>query len=239
MGIRGKLGLAVITAGKLGLAVITAGVVVSAVGCASSATPTPKHTTTVTVPASPTPSPSTPVIIPGPTAAKTAAPATECSTASLTGSLGQSAGAAGTDTVPIILTNRGSVSCTLQGWPGVSAVAGGNGTQIGPAATLDRSTPHTTVTLAPGAAAQATLTSRASNAPNCDAKPADGLRVYPPGQKASLFIAYKNASACSVTSRCVVEFLDTVRSVRFDYAVVSSGRTTTSSTVLVPTLSPA
>ena len=177
---------------------MAAGVVVSAAGCTSTTT-TPTHATTVTVPASLSPSPSTPLSSPGTTTAQTGAPLTECSTASLTGSLGQSAGAAGTDTVPIVLTNRGSASCTLQGWPGVSAVAGGNGTQIGPAATLDRSTPHATVTLAPGASAQATLTSRASNAPNCDAKPADGLRVYPPGQKASLFIATNGGSACSGT----------------------------------------
>ncbi|AMM21480.1 hypothetical protein AX769_16735 [Frondihabitans sp. PAMC 28766] len=156
----------------------------------------------MTVPASPSPSPSSsPVSSPAPTTAKTAAPVAECATAELTGSLGQGAGAAGTDTVPIILANRGSVSCTLQGWPGVSAVGGGDGAQIGPAATLDRSTPHATVTLAPGGSAQATVTSRASNAPNCDPKPSDGFRVYPPGQKASLFVTNKNsaATACSGT----------------------------------------
>jgi hypothetical protein len=95
----------------------------------------------------------------------------------------------------------------VQGWPGVSAVGGGHGAQIGPAATLDRSTPHPTVTLTPGASAEATLTSHASNAPNCDSEPADGLRVYPPGQKASLFIAYTNGRACSGTQDLSVSAL--------------------------------
>jgi hypothetical protein len=173
-------------------------------GCTSSTkTATPTHTTTVTEQASPapstSPSSSSPPSSSAPAAPATAAPVTACATSHLAGSLGQGSGAAGTGYIPIILTNRGSTSCTIQGWPGVSAVGHGNGTQIGPAAILERNTPHPTLTLAPGGTATATVKSVASNAPDCDFKASDGYRVYPPGQRASLFISTPGSRACSGT----------------------------------------
>ena len=57
------------------------------------------------------------------------------------------------------------------------------------AATLDRSSPHEAVTLDPGAAAQAVVqVANAENyGPECGQTPADGFRVYPPGEKRSLY----------------------------------------------------
>ena len=97
---------------------------------------------------------STPVTTttPRPTGTSTATPVGgQCATSDLSGAIGPGAGgAAGSVGVTIVLTNNGSASCELQGWPGVAFVGGGNGTQLGKPATLDRSTPHPTVTLAPG-----------------------------------------------------------------------------------------
>ena len=108
-------------------------------------------------------------------------------------------GAAGSVLPYLVLTNTGSTRCTLQGWPGVSFVGDGNGTQIGAAGDLDRSSPHGTVTLDPGKTAHAPLRiAQAMNYPQdtCQPVTADGLRVYPPGETHSLFVATTNLTAC-------------------------------------------
>ncbi len=105
---------------------------------------------------------------------------------------GQDGGARGvkdtmnTINVSVVLHNTGASSCTVQGWPGVSYVGRGNGTQVGGAATLTRTVPHPTVTLRPGGTAQAHLTASALPE-SCTTAPVDGLRVYPPGSKRSFF----------------------------------------------------
>lgn len=115
-----------------------------------------------------------------------------CLTPDLAGSLDAVEGgaSAGHYELEIELENEAAEPCVLQGWPGVSFVGDGDGTQIGAAATLDRSSPHGSVTLAPGASAHANLS--VANAQNfgedCEQTPADGLRVYPPGEKRSLFV---------------------------------------------------
>lgn len=99
-----------------------------------------------------------------------------------------------------MLTNTGTADCSLQGWPGVSLVGNGNGTQLGKAADFDRSTAHSTVTLSPGASAKAPLRiTQAHNYSNDDCKPqtADGFRIYPPGSTASLFIQDSTVTACN------------------------------------------
>jgi hypothetical protein len=127
-----------------------------------------------------------------------------CSVADLRGGTeAGSGGAAGSVIIHLTFTNTSSTTCTLQGWPGVSFVGNDNGTQIGAAAVLDRSTAHPTVTLAPGAVAVAPLKiTQAGNYDNadCGPTPANGFRVYPPGSKASLFIADTSYTACSVTT---------------------------------------
>ena len=102
--------------------------------------------------------------------------------------------------VPVTITNTGTATCTLQGWPGVSFVGGGNGSQIGPGANLARQTPHPTVTLSSGAAAHfvlhVTRPGDGSNA-SCAPRSADGLRVIPPGSTRSLFVEAPGYQACS------------------------------------------
>lgn len=142
---------------------------------------------------------------PRPTATSTSQPIQgQCATSSLTGSMGKGGGgAAGSVEVTIVLTNTGSTQCSLQGWPGVSFVGDGNGTQLGNAAQFDRSTPHDTVVLQPGGAAQAPLKiTQALNYSDadCKPKPADGFRVYPPGSTESLFVKADNYTACTTTT---------------------------------------
>ncbi|MFI8524207.1 DUF4232 domain-containing protein [Promicromonospora sukumoe] len=115
-----------------------------------------------------------------------------CQTPELAGSLVpvEGGGGAGHYEIEVVLKNEAPEECWLQGWPGVSFVGDNDGTQLGEAATFDRSSPHDTVTLAPGESAQAVV--RVSNAENygdeCGQTPADGLRIYPPGEKRSLFV---------------------------------------------------
>src|SRR5690242_6079211 len=113
-----------------------------------------------------------------------------CGTGELRGSLGTAEGAAGSVIVPLVLTNVGSRTCELRGFPGVSYVAGADGHQVGPAAAM--SGPRGgEVVLKPGAAAVAQL--QLANVANFDAgvcrpTPVRGLRVYPPGDTASLYV---------------------------------------------------
>ncbi len=128
----------------------------------------------------------------------------QCATSSLTGTIGQGGGGvAGSEEVTLVLTNHGSAQCSLQGWPGVSFVGDGNGTQLGTPADFDRSTPHATVVLRPGGTAQAPLKIvQAMNYPEADCKPqkADGFRVYPPGSTESLFVRDDTVTACTTTT---------------------------------------
>jgi hypothetical protein len=111
-------------------------------------------------------------------------------------------GAAGSVEINLTFTNTGSTECTLQGWPGVSFVGGGNGTQIGAPATLDRSAAHDTQTLAPGGKVLVPLKiGQAANYDNasCSPRDADGFRVYPPGSKKALFISATGYVGCNDT----------------------------------------
>lgn len=123
-----------------------------------------------------------------------------CAVADLAGSIEPgSGGAAGSVVVHLALRNTGTTTCTVQGWPGVSFVGGGDGTQIGAPATLDRSAPHPTVSLAPGSTAVAPLkVTRAENVPSsdCSLVTPEGFRVYPPGSEQSLFVAATSYTAC-------------------------------------------
>ncbi|GAA4153980.1 hypothetical protein GCM10022286_01000 [Gryllotalpicola daejeonensis] len=176
-------------------------------GCAGNSSPAATETVTPSPTASPTQTSVNPT--PTPTPTSTAAAGDLCTTDHLTGAVGERDGApAGAGDgmnqkkEAIIVTNTGSTTCTLQGWPGLSLVGKGNGTQLGAAAQLDRTTPHPTVTLAPGARAQAPFTY--SNAQvyapeECNLTDADGFRVYPPGSTTSLFIS-DLLQACTLTT---------------------------------------
>ena len=184
-------------------------------GCSSGGSPdataTATATATRTVTATPTTAGSpTPSSMPsasggsGGTAGTGGAATGRCATSDLTGSIeAGSGGAAGSVDVHLVLTNTGSTTCTLQGWPGVSFVGGGTGTQIGAAATQEQGSANPTVTLTPGQAAVAPLKiGQAGNysAADCDAVTPDGFRVYPPGSKQSLFVKDTDYQACGNTS---------------------------------------
>jgi Protein of unknown function (DUF4232) len=115
--------------------------------------------------------------------------------------LGAAEGAAGTTYFALVFTNRGTTSCSLRGYPGVSSVIAPAGRQIGAAAR--RSPAHvTTVVLRPGGAASAAYgQAQALNYPRARCRPltARGLRVYAPNQTRARYLAIKHL-ACSSTA---------------------------------------
>jgi uncharacterized protein DUF4232 len=106
-------------------------------------------------------------------------------------------GAAGSVYYELELSNVSAQTCTLYGYPGVSALL--NGKQVGSAASRNPSQPKTLVTLPPGATAhvilQMTDVSVFSTAA-CHPVTARSLRVYPPGAFAALRIPF-TFTACS------------------------------------------
>jgi hypothetical protein len=107
--------------------------------------------------------------------------------------------AAGSVYYPLELTNTSGSTCTLFGYPGVSFVTGPSGTQLGQAASRNPVAAATTVTLAPGQVAHATLqVVQAANydPAQCSPVTAHWLRVYPPNQFGSLYVQF-TATACS------------------------------------------
>ena len=143
------------------------------------------------------------------TTASSSTPA--CTSADLQVSLGGGAGAGMSQNhTGLQLRNTGSSACTLYGYPGVSWVRGASGIQTGAAAVrqADPSGTETTVTLAPGALASAPLDIvDAAVIPPSECKPVAvrGLRIYPPGQKAALFLSLPTATGgygeCSLTTK--------------------------------------
>lgn len=101
-------------------------------------------------------------------------------------------GAAGSVYYKLKFTNLSGHTCTLDGYPGVSAVSLG-GAQLGSAATRERPGSPRRVTLASGASATATLRIvQAGNFPEakCHRTTAAGLRVYPPGQSSAKTVPF-------------------------------------------------
>lgn len=176
---------------RLVTVLITAGAVAAlATGCSAGPNPTPTSPTSDTgVPTSVAASGGTAGA--GTAAAQTAAGNPDrCTTAELKGSLGPAEGAAGSVLVTLLLTNTGKRTCELTGFPGVSYVAGDDGHQVGPAATMSGERGGQ-VRLAPGASAGADL--KLVNVANydpqvCQPTAVRGLRVYPPGDTAALFV---------------------------------------------------
>jgi Protein of unknown function (DUF4232) len=162
----------------------------SATGAASAAPST-------TVPATAT----SPGSKPAPTTTTSAGSSTRCLNSHLKVTLKPGSPGAGQIYSSLVFSNTGPASCTLAGHPGVSYVAGDKGVQVGKSATRDAGT-VTTVTLAVGGSASALL--HETNYQNFDeavCKPVDtrGLRVYPPGSTAAVFIA-RPAKQCSGTA---------------------------------------
>jgi hypothetical protein len=129
-----------------------------------------------------------------PTAAARAAAAAippRCGTAALTAWLGiPGDGFAGGVAYQLELSNTSNHTCSLYGFPGVSALAPG-GHQLGRAANRSHAEPNRLVTLGRGATAHAELQIAdvtAFPSSSCGKTTAVALRVYPPGATRSLGI---------------------------------------------------
>lgn len=191
------------------LAVVLLGAALA--GCSAPQVPAPPVVTAPTTPVVPTPvtpAAATPAVT---TPAPGGVP--RCTTAELRGTLGTGDAGAGSVFRPLLLTNTGTRTCELVGYPGVSYVAGDDGHQVGPAAEMDG--PRTAqVDLAPGKAAVAQV--RMVNVRNfdeaaCRPVAVRGLRVYPPGDTASLFVPFDGGEGCSVNPPQPQLFVQAVR----------------------------
>ena len=184
------------------LGLVTLGTAVLLAGCSGGGGPT-------TAPPPTTPPPAAAPVTTAPPAATSppaAAPETQtggvprCTSGELAVTLGEGDAGAGSVHRPLVFTNTGRATCELRGFPGVSYVTGDDGHQVGPAAEMsgDRGGQ---IDIAPGHTAVAPL--QLVNVQNFDAAACQptrvrGLRVYPPGDTASLFVAM-DGTGCAAT----------------------------------------
>ncbi len=125
-----------------------------------------------------------------------------CTTADLRVRYADDRGGAGAGNVAgtFTFTNAGTASCTLRGFPGVSYVTGDDGTQVGQAANRTDDTVSTR-TLAVGKSVTAALRrgQPGSYGEDCQQTTVRGFRVYPPGSKEAVFVAFKT-TGCKSTA---------------------------------------
>lgn len=158
----------------------------------SSASPTPT-TTVTTATSSPTSAPPS---------AQVAQPADNglCKAGDVKLSLGQGDSGAGSTYRPLRITNSSSKPCTIQGFPGVSYVAGTDGHQVGKDA-FREGTKGNPVKLNPGQTAVADI--QFVNVGNfdpdtCQPTPVKGLRIYLPQETSSNFVP-ADGTGCAST----------------------------------------
>jgi len=136
----------------------------------------------------PSPSARPPAGTPAP--AEPAGDPNECKVAELKLSLGGGDATAGTRYRELRFTNTGKRTCVIQGFPGVSYVAGDDGHQVGPAAYRDGRKGEA-ISLKPGMTAFAPLGFvQVGNYDPAVCRPTEvrGLRVYPPHEYDSLYL---------------------------------------------------
>lgn len=120
-----------------------------------------------------------------------------CRSENLTASLGPADSGAGQRYNALVLTNTGSSSCELRGFPGVSLLDA-SGAQIGNPATREGAE-GATVTLPPGGTASAALhTSAAGMGATCTPT-ANRIRVFPPDNTVAI-VASASYTACGTFS---------------------------------------
>lgn len=192
---------------RTGIATILLGTALLAAACASSnnggstAASSPAASSAATTPAQAATS-SSPAASSGSSAAATPSTSTAaCATGNLKAAVvtGQGGAAAGSTYYPVNLTNTGSGSCSLFGYPGVSWVSGPSGSQIGQPATRNPVITPATVVLAPGQTAHVTI--QVVDAGNydkstCQPVTAHWLKIFPPGQFTALYVKF-SAQTCS------------------------------------------
>jgi hypothetical protein len=105
---------------------------------------------------------------------------------------------------PVEFTNIGSKSCTMYGYPGVSAVNGKN-KRLGPAATRSEATatPHT-VTVKPHQTVSAELGIPPQGFVPCKEGTAAGFRVYPPNETGGQLVLNLSFSVCKNKSTLTI-----------------------------------
>ena len=134
------------------------------------------------------------------TAAHGRVAATRCHTGALTDWIGLPGDrTAGSTYYMLEISNTSRTTCSLFGFPGVSAI-GTHGNQLGSSANWERtSSPHTVI-LAPGATAHTMLAyhdAAVTTEAGCDpVNSATLLKVYPPGQHKWTYAAY-DFQSCS------------------------------------------
>ena len=176
------------------------------------------HTTTGASPGSTTPAATatSPAGTSGAGGAPTSAPATasatrpasvsptpsgtpRCHSADLSVKPGSGEGAAGSRFLALVFTNTSGHTCTLYGYPGVSWVAGDDGHQVNEPFQRQRAGQKKTITVQAGGVAHATLQTHDVgffDAATCKPVPVRGLRIYPPDETRSIFVALPG-KACS------------------------------------------
>ena len=180
------------------LAAAALGVLLSTAACAgttpapapTAAAPAPTSTAAPSAPGGPAAGPGGPAAGPGggATTAAGGGPA-ECRTRDLRVGVdkGPAAGPGLRHDELLVFANESGRTCAVQGFPGVSFVAGDSGTQVGSAFARTSARTHP-VDLAPGERAYAPIT--ITQAPNaCSPVTARGFRVYPPDETAAVFVA--------------------------------------------------
>ena len=109
-------------------------------------------------------------------------------------------GAAGSRYLTIRLTNAGTQTCRMVGYPGVSIVALNRTTQVGAAADRDTSVRPVPVVLRSGASTTFVLrVTQAANYPATTCRPEQGYgyRIYPPDSRAALLLADPDVTGCA------------------------------------------
>lgn len=191
-------------------AVASAGALLAACasGSGSSGAAGAAATSTVTVTATPTPTAA------GSTSKPPSGPPA-CDTSALTVRLGQGNGAAGSTYLPIVFTNKSSSACSMFGYPGVSFVKAPGGAQVGSAAARASTQPPANVSLAPGAAAHATLQIvDAANFPlaACKITSVKTLKVFPPNNTVAVYLTLATKTCASTAPDVRVLDIQTVAS---------------------------
>jgi hypothetical protein len=124
-----------------------------------------------------------------------------CASRDLKATVGIAQGAAGSVYQVIDLTNIGTSSCSLYGYPGVALAGGSPVTQIGAPASRSTASAPKLVSLAAGATANTLVQiTEAENYPTsrCGPTPSTYLQIYPPNQTTPIYLAYKSMG-CSST----------------------------------------
>ena len=168
---------------------------VPAVEVTPSSTPAPTPVTAAPSAAAPTPSTSS--------KAPAALVSTSCGTADLAVTLASAGGGAGSRFATLTFTNRGSIPCTLSGFPGVSYIAGPDQHQVGAPAVRAAGAARGSLRLVAGGRVTAAV--RMGNPhvyPESQCRPVavNGLRVFPPGQTVAAVVRLPaGTDACSAT----------------------------------------